>query len=84
MKKRDGKSGQFQSGLPETTEDRMLRLGVDCYELAVLRLVIRKEYHPDFAVKVVERLHGVKVDIRALHAKLVADAHVLLPMNDLP
>jgi hypothetical protein len=65
---KDNVTGKFVKQ-PRTTEERMAELGVDFYEISVLRLVMR-DRHPDFAVKVVERLYGVKVDVKALYHKL--------------
>lgn len=68
---RDKQSGQFAS--TRSTEERMAELGIDFYEISVLRLVVRG-YHPDFALKVVERLYGVRVDVRELHKKLTVNS----------
>jgi hypothetical protein len=52
-----------------TTEERMAELGIDFYEISVMRLVMR-DRHPDFAVRVIEKLYGVRVDLKALYRKL--------------
>jgi hypothetical protein len=62
-------TGQFVKE-PKTTEERMEQLGVDCWEMMVLRLVIFKEYTPAFAVRFVRERYGVHVDVKELHAKL--------------
>jgi hypothetical protein len=75
---KDKQSGKFVKEF-RTTEERLEQLGIDCYELMVLQLVIRKEYVPAFAVKVVKDLHGVEVNVRELYHKLtVGQNHEIL------
>lgn len=61
--------------VPATTEERLAELGIDCWELMVLRLVIFKEYAPAFAVRFVRERYGISVDVKELHRKLTHNSH---------
>ncbi|MFI5260856.1 MAG: hypothetical protein ACHQU0_03615 [Candidatus Paceibacteria bacterium] len=65
--------------VPASTAERMEQLGVTVAEMYVLKLVVSHDFHPDFAVKAVKRYCGIEVDVKALHAKLLAESHDLLP-----